>query len=136
MSAFAAALFVRRSAARSGLAPASPPAPGTGLASRALGALDVGVAVSGGHVVLPLPLPLPVGEAEVDPDRDGDVLGAALGAGVGCNAGGRPGFTGGAVGGGIGPGSPGSTGTVRPGTPRAYTASSDSTVSRYASEWL
>jgi two-component system sensor histidine kinase SenX3 len=45
MSAFAAALFVRRSTARSGESPAAPPAPGTGLASRALGALDVGVVV-------------------------------------------------------------------------------------------
>jgi two-component system sensor histidine kinase SenX3 len=45
MSAFAAALFVRRSTVRSGASPAAPPAPGTGLASRALGVLDVGVVV-------------------------------------------------------------------------------------------
>ncbi len=45
MSAFAAALFVRRSTV--GLAPGhtAPPAPDAGLASRALGALDVGVVV-------------------------------------------------------------------------------------------
>ncbi|HST49429.1 sensor histidine kinase [Jatrophihabitans sp.] len=43
LSAFAAALFVRRSTATSGLATA--PAPTAGLASRALGALDVGVVV-------------------------------------------------------------------------------------------
>jgi len=96
------------------------------------GALDVGTGGPAGHMAVPLP----AGEAEVDTDLDGDVLGAALGPGVGFSAGGRPGFTGGAVGGGIGPGSLGSTGTVSPGTPRAYTASSDRTVSRYASEWL
>ena len=43
LSAFAAALFVRRSAGTSGLAAA--PTPTAGLASRALGALDVGVVV-------------------------------------------------------------------------------------------
>ena len=104
------------------------------------GAADVGVALSTGHEVVPLP----VGEADVAPDRDADVLGSVLGSvlgcvvgpGAGCSAGGRPGFTGGAVGGGTGPGSLGSTGTVRPGTPRAYTASSERTVARYASEWL
>ncbi|MDQ1721285.1 MAG: two-component system, OmpR family, sensor histidine kinase SenX3, partial [Pseudonocardiales bacterium] len=45
MSAFAAALFVRRSAASFGPGPAAPPAPTTSLAARALGALDVGVVV-------------------------------------------------------------------------------------------
>ena len=44
-SAFAAALFVRRSTARSGGDQTAPPAPAAGLASRALGALDVGVVV-------------------------------------------------------------------------------------------
>jgi hypothetical protein len=42
-SAFAAALYVRRSAAAT--SPAIAPAPNAGLASRALGALDVGVVV-------------------------------------------------------------------------------------------
>jgi hypothetical protein len=85
---------------------------------------------------------LPVGEPEPDPEVDPPcwlvdaVVGEWLGAGVGCSAGGRPGFTGGAVGGAIGPGWVGSTGTVSPGTPRAYTASSERTVARYASEWL
>jgi two-component system sensor histidine kinase SenX3 len=44
-SAFAAALFVRRSTTRAGTSPTAPPVPGAGLASRALGALDVGVVV-------------------------------------------------------------------------------------------
>lgn len=43
VSAFAAALYVRRSAAATG--PATAPAPHVGLATRALGALDVGVVV-------------------------------------------------------------------------------------------
>jgi len=43
ISAFAAALYVRRSTAAAG--PATAPAPNAGLASRALGALDVGVVV-------------------------------------------------------------------------------------------